>query len=371
MPIITATPTTDNKESMEMIEVLQNHLLILQEEQSKLSGHMANMFDDYKIEFQRKQLHIDALYDYIEKLQKEKANREDIELVEMNIKDHKQALDNRVNLTTFDERYYRLEVALQQALSRLDQYVEEENSLKNELLKLSEDMSSKMDSDAGKQLKKFLDERLKAIQTARTNLPSGRDIRENAAGIRRPMPIHYNCISCDRTIDATQKGLTASIPYNLPSRSPLVSSQREKRFSTSSYNSVAANRPCGGMHTSVNVNSLRMMKVNPLATDYAVQRPNTVDITPTFADGVVGRDGQIYRGRLPTMDSAMFEQNKRTSGRNKSRVIHSARSTKSNDSLGSRPSGDRPYSAVLDEEKVDREKPLYLPMINDTANGHS
>ena len=40
----------------------------------------------------------------------------------MNIKADKIALDNKVNMSTFDERYQMLEHALQQTLDRLDEY---------------------------------------------------------------------------------------------------------------------------------------------------------------------------------------------------------------------------------------------------------
>ena len=56
------------------------------------------MIDDYKEEFNRKQLHIDALYDYIDKLQNNKADKNDWS-VEMNIKADKIALDNKVNMS--------------------------------------------------------------------------------------------------------------------------------------------------------------------------------------------------------------------------------------------------------------------------------
>ena len=62
----------------------------------------------------------------------------------------------QVNMSTFDERYQMLDNTLQQALQRLDQYVEQESSLKDALSKLTEDMNSKMDSDTEKKLKKFM-----------------------------------------------------------------------------------------------------------------------------------------------------------------------------------------------------------------------
>lgn len=59
-------------------------------------------------------------------------------------------------MSTFDERYQMLEQALQNALNRLDQFVEQEASLKDALEKLNADLDSKMDSDAEKKLKRFM-----------------------------------------------------------------------------------------------------------------------------------------------------------------------------------------------------------------------
>ena len=373
MPILPAIPKEESSggdhENIEMFESLQNHILTLQEEQIKQSANISNMVDDYKEEFNRKQLHIDALYDYIEKLQHDKANREDIFSVEMNIKADKQSLDKKVNMTTFDERYQMLEQALQQTLSRLDQYVEEENTLKGEFSKLSEDLSSKMDSDAGKQLKKFLDERLKAIQVSRTHLPDVRDIRDGAAGLRKPMPLHYNCLSCDRSIDVTMRGIRQSVPYNMPSRNPLASVKPDKKSSLSSYNSMVANRSCGGLHTSVNVNTLRMVKVSPLqnSIDYnVVSKPSSGNELPS-TDGVIGKDGQIYRGRHKTQEMPNPKQSQRNSARSITRAIHSANvPNKSNDT----PKGvDRSHSVTDVENKDEIENPFYLPLINDMPNG--
>ena len=44
----------------------------------KQDGRIRNMVDDYKEEFNRKQLHIDALYDYIDKLQANKTDKNDL-----------------------------------------------------------------------------------------------------------------------------------------------------------------------------------------------------------------------------------------------------------------------------------------------------
>jgi len=218
-----------NTNGNDMFENLHNHLMTLQEEQVTLAGQLANMLDDTKDEFNRKQKHVDALYDYIDKLQNNKADKEDINS-SMDVKADKHALDSKVNISTFDERYQMLEQALQDALQRLDQFMEKETTLTNSLNKLHTDLDSKMDSEAEKKLKKFMEDRLKEIQKSRNNLQPHQHSSEqsdnddvmmqlrNAAGLRKPMTLLYNCISCDRPVDISWRGVMGSIPRNFPAK---------------------------------------------------------------------------------------------------------------------------------------------------------
>lgn len=60
-----------------------------------------------------------------------------------------------MSLSTFDERYQMLEQALDNALARLDHYVQNEATMNDALMKLNEELQSKMNSDAEKKLKRF------------------------------------------------------------------------------------------------------------------------------------------------------------------------------------------------------------------------
>ena len=76
----------------------------------------------------------------------------------------------QVNISTFDERYQMLEQALQDALQRLDQFMEKETTLTNSLNKLHTDLDSKMDSEAEKKLKKFMGEKFILLDSLSWNL---------------------------------------------------------------------------------------------------------------------------------------------------------------------------------------------------------
>lgn len=304
--------TTNNNNST-VSDSLHNHLGTLQEEQVKMAGQFANLLDDTKGEFLRKQQHIDALYDYIDKLQNNKADKGDI-TSSMDVKADKQALDSKVNMSTFDERYQMLEQALQDALTRLDQFVEKENSLTNALNKLHSDLDSKMDSDAEKNLKKFMDDRLKEIQKSRNNLQADEHDHSvllemrNAAGLRRPMPLSYHCISCDRPVDITLRGVMGSIPQNFPAKKsmgPYTSFELDqlrnnmKKVQHPSIERMNGGRQCGGHHTTVNSTMYRTQKNHQFSNDFTdAFEKNLEQEDLSVIDCVMGKDGQIYRGRF-------------------------------------------------------------------------
>ena len=62
---------------------------------------------------------------------------------------------------------------------------------------------------------------------------------------------------------------------------------------------MSINRQCGGSHTSVNINTLRMVRVNPLHNETEVMSSSGKGsgVNIPVADCVLGNDGQIYRGR--------------------------------------------------------------------------
>eukprot|EP00111_Clytia_hemisphaerica_P002472 TCONS_00007069-protein len=345
----------DTTQQNTMLETLHNHLITLQEEQVRLAGQLANMLDDTKDEFNRKQQHIDALYGYIEKLQNNKADKQDTDS-SINVKADKQALDSKVNISTFDERYQLLEQALQNALQRLDQFVEKENTLSNALDKLHSDLDSKMDSEAEKKLKKFMEDRLKEIQKSRTTLHHHDDVTNeedaimlqlrNAAGLRKPMSLLYNCISCDRPVDISMRGVMGSVPHNFPAKKsmgPYTSYDLESLRNNKKSQQPQPQQPyersngrqCGGQHTTFNSTTLRNQKNQQQYSNEfvdAVERSSLEQQDFSVIDCVVGKDGQIYRGRFkpgpftqPAPKRASLSNNRlNNNNKYKQRYTHSA-----------------------------------------------
>ena len=103
------------------------------------------------------QEHIDALYNYVEKLQEVKADKENVAL-EMNVKADKDALEGKVSMSTFDQSFNMLDQGLQEALQKIDEYMNEEETLKQTLKQLSSEMEGKLDSEAFASLKDYLGE---------------------------------------------------------------------------------------------------------------------------------------------------------------------------------------------------------------------
>ena len=59
-------------------------------------------------------------------------------------------------MNDFDEMMVSLDKNLQEVLQRLDKYATEEESLKESLEKLMEDMQGKLDAKTGESIKKYL-----------------------------------------------------------------------------------------------------------------------------------------------------------------------------------------------------------------------
>ncbi len=62
----------------------------------------------------------------------------------------------KVNMSEFDETMATLDQNLRDVLDKVEQYSNEEEGLKNALIKLSQDMKDKLDAKAGEALKKYL-----------------------------------------------------------------------------------------------------------------------------------------------------------------------------------------------------------------------
>ena len=69
-------------------------------------------------------------------------------------------------MNDFDEMMVSLDKNLQDVLQRLDKYATEEESLKESLEKLMEDMQGKLDAKTGESIKKYLGKIVKSFSKA-------------------------------------------------------------------------------------------------------------------------------------------------------------------------------------------------------------
>lgn len=121
--------------------------------------------------------------------------------------------------------------------------------------------------------------------------------QEDAAGIRKQLVERFHCLSCDRPIMKQTPGpilvTLPSFPSFPPSKSirPWTLEQIRQQY-RSERSSEAPVRSCGGNHTGIPLGQRRGGPQNPRLLSQA-----EVDDLMQEAD-IVGRDGQIYRGRF-------------------------------------------------------------------------
>ncbi|XP_022797870.1 uncharacterized protein LOC111336105 [Stylophora pistillata] len=205
--VVSQSPAVDSS----VLDAIREHLNELQTQQEKLAIATDRQTSEVVGDLSRKQEHIEALYNYVEKLQESKADKENVAM-EMDIKADKASLDSKVNISTFDNTFSMLDEGLREALQKMDDYMNEEMALKQALKQLSVDMSEKMDGQAFQALKNYLERRIADVQKSRNMIAAEAKVDfSDAAGFRRP--IKFNCISCSRPVELPLRGpLQANLP---------------------------------------------------------------------------------------------------------------------------------------------------------------
>ncbi|KFV91449.1 Glutamine-rich protein 2, partial [Eurypyga helias] len=149
---------------------------------------------------QQKQKEIEALLQSLQRLQKDKADREDVELG-IDVKADKAALARKVSRSQFEACVERLNETIQEMQSRV---TEQEQGWHQFQGQLREGMDSKLDRlELGpfrQQLEKHC--RRVAQQLQKERWAQG----EDAAGIKKQLLAHFHCLSCDRPLDMQVPG---------------------------------------------------------------------------------------------------------------------------------------------------------------------
>ncbi|NXE15455.1 QRIC2 protein, partial [Lophotis ruficrista] len=181
----------------DLLQRIQATIVQVQGDYEKLSSITGNLLDDHH----QKQKDIEALFQSLERLQKEKADKEDV-VLGINVKADKAALAGKVSRTQFDTSVERLNEMMQETLSRL---VGQEQGWHQVQQQLSEEMESKLDRLELGPFRQQLEEHWKSVLEQlkeKMMMTEGHD----AAGIKKQLLAHFHCVSCDRPVSMLVPG---------------------------------------------------------------------------------------------------------------------------------------------------------------------
>ncbi|XP_074116908.1 glutamine-rich protein 2 isoform X2 [Sminthopsis crassicaudata] len=188
----------------ELLGHIQATILQVQGDCEKLNVTTGNLIEDHR----QKQKDIDVLYQSLEKLKKEKANREHLEL-EIDVKADKTALAAKVSRIQFDATTEQLNQMMQDLLKKMSG---QEKDWKKVLDKLLVEMDTKLDRLELDPVKKLLEDRWKSL---RKQLKEQSPLYQSdeAAAMRRQLLAHFHCLSCDRPLETAVPGpIIPSVP---------------------------------------------------------------------------------------------------------------------------------------------------------------
>ncbi|XP_039267414.2 glutamine-rich protein 2-like isoform X3 [Styela clava] len=196
----------DRDQESSAITGIQTALLNLQAEMEKLTRLVNTALDEHEV----KQKHIDTLYGHVEKLDENKADKENVKL-RIDVKADKQALETKVNRSDFDTTTSEITKNLDDLLEKI---LGQESQWQKQVNKLSAEVDGKLDRMELESLKQHLENRMKAMKKL-LEKHQPQDVYQEgdeAAGFRKQLIQSYHCISCDRPVEMTPAGPIPSIP---------------------------------------------------------------------------------------------------------------------------------------------------------------
>ncbi|XP_047563293.1 glutamine-rich protein 2 isoform X4 [Lutra lutra] len=181
----------------ELLGHVQSAILQVQGDCEKLYITTSSLIEDHR----QKQKDIDVLYQGLEKLEKEKANREHLEM-EIDVKADKSALAAKVSRVQFDATTEQLNHMMQELVAKMSGH---EQDWQKMLDKLLVEMDSKLDRLELDPVKKLLEDRWKSLrQQLKERSPLYQ--ADEAAAMRRQLLAHFHCLSCDRPLETAVTG---------------------------------------------------------------------------------------------------------------------------------------------------------------------
>ncbi|XP_071607808.1 glutamine-rich protein 2-like isoform X2 [Heliangelus exortis] len=285
-----------NQQGEKELKKMQVSIAQLQKECEELWGILRD-------EREQRHQNLEALSCSVERLQKEKADKEDLEEA-MDMKANRSALAGIVSHSQLEAILERLEQRIQEMM--LSQVASQKQDYIQSQEKLLEQMESKVDCQELGSLQKQLEERCKSIleQGKGKLLPEGND----AAGVKSPLLAQLSCLSCDRPLSMRVPGpYQEALPY-LPPLSPHLAMQQESNPRLEhGHRELAAKckyprvpRDCGGQHT-LTPKQQHPLRLQPLLpSDLQLLQPPRKDEME-----LLGQDGAMDRaqqdGCLPTL----------------------------------------------------------------------
>nr|XP_042697204.1 glutamine-rich protein 2 [Chrysemys picta bellii] len=191
----------------ELLSRIQNTILQVQGDCENLNATTGNLVEDHR----QKQKDISLLFQSLEKLEKEKADKEHLE-TEIDVKADKIALAGKVSRTQFDATTEQLNKMVQDLVNKMSG---QEQDWHKVLDKILVEMDSKLDRLELDPFRQQLEERWKAIRK-QLKESSPQYEADDAAGIRKRLMAHFHCISCDRPLEMVVPGPTIMTVPSVP-----------------------------------------------------------------------------------------------------------------------------------------------------------
>ncbi|NXD41300.1 QRIC2 protein, partial [Copsychus sechellarum] len=147
---------------------------------------------------QEKQKAIEMLFQSLEKLQKEKADEQDM-LEAIDTKADKAALGSKVDCSQFEENMEKLDERMQDLQSQISDQEQHWNEVQQ---KFSDAMEEKLDRLELKAFRKRLEESWnRSIEDFEKRVTD-----DSGAGIKKQLPVPFSCLSCDRMLSMQVPG---------------------------------------------------------------------------------------------------------------------------------------------------------------------